>query len=72
MKAALIATLAIAIAAPLPALAQSQPTAEQKAQWAGEGEDRRNKDCGGRMYDASSAQVPITGGCYYGRIDEHF
>ncbi|MBS1001761.1 TonB-dependent receptor [Acetobacter persici] len=31
-----------------------------------------NNNYGGRMYDANSAQVPITGGYYYGRIDAHF
>ncbi|MFT8375597.1 MAG: TonB-dependent receptor [Gluconobacter cerinus] len=31
-----------------------------------------NNNYGARIYDANSAQVPMTGGYYFGRIDAHF
>lgn len=60
--AALALTLSLALLAP-PVAAQSQPTAEQKAQWEREAEERLHKDFAWLgKYQAANAQVtaPVT------------
>ncbi len=60
--AALALTLSLAMLAP-PVAAQSQPTAEQKAQWGREAEERLHKDFAWLgKYQAANAQVtaPVT------------